>query len=186
MGPKATILSPRSAAATDKGGLRGIFVPIAEEGLDELEALVDARKTLDAEISRHRRLAQTRPKQAPEPTGGGQPLELDGASGTDDGTPQLLDEEDDEAQQQDPAAATEAAAASAASSRKRARPEASPEEAEEDEESSASAAPADLSFASLDLVSDCFTVVNNNTEAYALDGCVVQSTSGGQEYPNLY
>ena len=158
----------------------GIFVPVAaEEGFDELGALLDARKTIDAEIARHRRLADSQP---PVPTVD-TVSELEGPAAAEaDAAP----DDDERADAEGAAAAAAATPSPAGRSRKRARPD------EESDDSGAAAAAAaaaggaaedmSLSLSELDLKQDSVTVVNNSPQECSLDGCSLRSSTGGQEY----
>ena len=151
----------------------------AEEGFDELGALLDARKTIDAEIARHRRLADSQP---PVPTVD-TVSELEGPAAAEaDAAP-----DDDERADAEGAAAAAATPSPAGRSRKRARPD------EESDDSGAAAAAAaaaaggaaedmSLSLSELDLKQDSVTVVNNSPHECSLDGCSLRSSTGGQEY----
>lgn len=157
----------------------GIFVPVEQEqGLDELGALLDARKTIDAEIARHRRRASSQPTTA----------EM-----LDDPTP-------DEKEHHRPAvgAPTAAAAvlevgeenaaetmgvASTPSTARRSRKRGRTTTLEDDGDVSVQRADTDLSSLSLeelDLKQDFFTVANNSPHERSLDGCSVHSAAGGQ------
>lgn len=184
----------------------GIFVPVPEQdGLGELGALLDARKTIDAEIARHRRLASAQPpinevlqrdltpgddeQDGPDATGtiaaAAAAAVVPNASEHKHSTSAavlsrdalfVIPEEDEEEESEAESTAT-STPTTARQSRKRRRTDTEAAVvAQEDTDLSS------LSLENLDLQQDCFTVTNNAPHAQSLNGCSVESAAGGQVF----
>ena len=159
-----------------------------QEGLDELGALLDARKTIDAEIARHRRLASSQPTTAemlddPAPDEGHQREQREHHLPDVGVTMAAVLEKGPETAAKSMGMAS--VPSTARRSRKRGRTD-TPEDDDDDvcvEQRGSDLS--SLSLEELDLKQDFFTVANNSPHELSLDGCSVHSGAGGQifEFP---
>ena len=179
-------------------------MPVSQQDdLDELGALLDARKTIDAEIARQRRLASSRSHVAevPEdqltphddeqhrPDAAGTTAvasmpphasehEHSSLAGSLSGENLFVIPEEDEDEESEAESTTASTPSTARQSRKRGRTDSEADDVAVEEGTDLTS----LSLEDLDLRQDCFTVTNNSPHARSLDGCSVKSAAGGQVF----